>query len=217
MTENQPRVWYSTERTSHGKATQLVSIGMVRERAYGSDEADTLYLINNAVDLNGLRGSQLAHLPVEEDQDFPGYWWWNPAHADRKYLRPLTGLSGIRLAVAQFITCGPEPRNRQLRGYKAAADHVALTRLLDAPDGEMPQGVPDWTYDLRQRQADLGVPDDELPQPVDGTGGHALADAWYAKQIDDALAEAALDRRKPVRPSWLYGPHGRLHATPDAS
>jgi hypothetical protein len=192
MTTGEPHItiWYDTEFLEDGRTIMPISIGMVRERYGQPGEFDELYLINREADLGRIQAhpwlaaNVLPHLPVEQDE--AGMWWWNPDHPDYD---KCVSLADLRRAVMLFVLHDGE--RVQLCSWYASYDHVTLMQLF-GPMSARPQGMPMWTYDLKQRQHELGVPDAELPAPQAGTEHNALADAWYHQQIDWHLRKVML-------------------------
>ena len=192
MTTGKPvtTIWYDTEFLEDGKTIMPISIGMVRERLGEPGEYDTLYLINRSADLGQiaahpwLRNNVLPHLPVEQDE--AGMYWWNPDHPDYRYV---VNPEVMARHVMLFVLGDGNPV--QLCSWYASYDHVMLMQLFGAM-ADRPQGMPMWTYDLKQRQHELGVMDGDLPAPQEGTEHNALADAWYHQQIDWYLRKVML-------------------------
>lgn len=184
-------IWYDTEFLEDGRTIMPISAGMVRERPGQPGEYDTLYVINRDADLGRISAHPwlaehvLPHLPVERDE--AGMYWWNPDHPDYQHALPLSRMAEL---VRLFVVTAPGPR---LVSWYGSYDHVMLMQLW-GPMTARPQGVPMWTYDLRQRQEDLGITDDQLPPPAEGTEHNAIADAWHHQAIDWYLQEQALGR-----------------------
>jgi hypothetical protein len=199
MTDSDDRIttiWYDTEFLEDGQTIMPISVGMVRERPGQPGQFDSLYVINGEADLGRIQAHPwlaehvLPHLPVEQDE--AGMYWWNPDHPDYDKVLPLRKMAGL---VRLFITTAPSPR---LVSWYGAYDHVMLMQLF-GPMIKRPAGVPMWTYDLRQKQAELGVDDAQLPHPADGTEHNAIADAWYHQQIDWYLQERSLTGKLDFR------------------
>lgn len=186
-------IWYDTEFLEDGRTIMPISIGMVRERPGQPGEFDTLYAINREADLGRIEASPwlvqnvLPHLPVEADED--EMHWWNPEHPDSVHAVTRAAMAD---QVHRFM-CTAEG-TVQLRSWYGAYDHVMLAQLF-GPMIARPGCMPMWTYDLRQRQEELGITDDQLPPPAEGTEHSAIADAWHHQQIDWFLREKALAQR----------------------
>lgn len=176
------RIWYDTEFIEDGRTIDLLSIGMVRE------DGHRLYRINGdpatitrAVNHPWLRENVVPHLPVTV---FPAgvgsteYDWKWSDHPDIEFVEPKWL---IATAVEKFITSVSDP---QLRAWYAAYDHVALMQLW-GPMISKPEGVPMWTFDLKQESVMLG----DVPLPAQDPAGehHALHDAEYDQWIDGIL------------------------------
>lgn len=72
--------------------------------------------------------------------------------------------------------------NLVLVSWYSGYDHVRLCQLW-GPMVAKPPHVPMWTYDLRQAQYELGVPDEDLPRRPEGESHDVLSDARYHRQI----------------------------------
>lgn len=194
MTTSNPPVtiWYDTKFYEDGHTIDLLSIGMVRGTTAQPNEFSELYLINREFDLGRahrnpwLVENVLPHLPVEQDE--AGMYWWNPDHPDYQYVATRREIAS---AVFRFtgLHAGSEPV--RLVSWSSSYDHTALMQLY-GPMSKRPEHLPTWTYDLSQRQAELGVTDEQLPQLPEGIAHNALADAWHHQQIDYDLRKRAL-------------------------
>lgn len=189
-------IWYDTEFIEDGRTIDLISIGMVRE------DGEKLYRINgdpaaitNAVNHQWLRENVVPHLPVTVVPATAGWaaageydWKWAD-HPDIEFVEPRWLIAA---AVAQFITSVPDP---QLRAWYAAYDHVALMQLW-GPMKSKPDGVPMWTFDLKQEAERLGNP--RVPEQVEGEDHHALLDAEHDHVIDLFLQQ----REREIWDQW---------------
>jgi len=146
------RYFDDTEFIEDGRTIDLVSIGIV------DDTGREFYAVSTEFDpdkaIPWVRRNVLDQLPSPAD----------PAWRSR---------ASIRNDLLSFLT-GPG-EEIELWAWLAAYDHVALVQLWGAMT-ELPRAVPRFTYELRQRWADLGKPD----LPAAGTDAHdALADARH--------------------------------------
>jgi len=155
------RYFYDTEFIEDGQTIDLISIGVVDETGREFYAVSTEFDPDNAIPW--VRRHVLDQLPSPAD----------PAWRSR---------ARIRDDLLSFLT-GPG-QAIELWAWLASYDHVALAQLW-GPMTELPRAIPRFTYELRQRWADLGKPD----LPVAGPDAHdALADArhnlarWRAMQ-----------------------------------
>lgn len=179
------RIWYDTEFVEDGKTIELLSIGMVRE------DGHTLYRVNGdpaaltrAVNHPWLRENVVPHLPITVIHDGDWDWKWND-HPDIEFVEPRWLIAN---AVEAFITSVPDP---QLRAWYAAYDHVALMQLW-GPMKTKPEGVPMWTFDLKQEAWRLDDP--QVPKQAEGEEHHALRDAEHDREIDRFLEHVEYER-----------------------
>lgn len=178
------RVWYDTEFIENGRTIDLISIGMVREDgaeyyAVSSDSAedDIKSRIQNH---QWLMENVVPHLPVTSKPSYragENSCKWGFYHLDLH--SPLVKPAWvIRNEVTAFLAV-PQ---LQLRAWYGAYDHVVLMQLW----GRMidkPEGIPMWTFDLKQEADRLGNPQ----VPDWGTEHNALDDAKRAREIDRFL------------------------------
>jgi hypothetical protein len=175
------KIWYDTEFIDNGRTIELISIGMVRE------DGEKLYRVNGdprilsvAVNHPWLRLHVVPRLPVTVIKAYiDGIYDWKWAdHPDIEFVEPRWLIAS---AVRKFITDVPDP---QLRAWYAAYDHVALMQLW-GPMISKPEGVPMWTFDLKQWCWLLG--DRKLPAQDPATEHHELHNAEYGREIDKIL------------------------------
>lgn len=172
------RYFYDTEFIDDGVTIGLLSIGVVDEdgREFYAINANPRVMFR-AVQHPWLRENVLPHLPVTlRSPETAGNlisppswrWQWNPAHPAYKRVMAHQQIARELLSFLAPRECEPE-----LWAYFAAYDHVAFAQLW-GPMSELPEGLPMFTRDLRQRWEDVGRP----PMPVQESGQHdALADA----------------------------------------
>lgn len=150
------RFFYDCEFIEDGVTIDLVSIGVVDE------EGREFYAVSTEFDPDRagawVRRNVLPKLPSPGD----------PAWRSRRQIRD---------DLLAFVTRTPNPGRSsvELWAWFAAYDHVALAQLW-GPMPELPQQLPRFTRDLRQRWEDVGKP--ALPKaPQDAHD--ALADARH--------------------------------------
>lgn len=192
------KIFYDTEFLEDGHTIELISIGMVAE------DGRELYLVNQGIVDGSLYDRIRSHewlmqnvipglpLLVNSDgqtmyrapspDDYPGGFVLD--HRDSRIVpRAL-----IRNAVHHFILDTPDP---QLWAWYGAYDHVAYAqlfgRMIDLPDG-----MPMFTCDLKQRAAELGDP--RVPEQAAGQH-NALADARHNRTIAAFLDSVARDNQ----------------------
>lgn len=149
------RYFYDTEFIEDGDTIDLVSIGVVDEngREY--------YAVSTEFDPD--RAGEWVRRNVLDKLPSPG----DPAWRSR---------AQIRADLVEFFTAPGD--DVELWAWVAAYDHVVLCQLF----GDMralPQRIPRWTHELKQRWEDLGRPD--LPAAADDAHD-ALVDARHNVQ-----------------------------------
>jgi 3' exoribonuclease, RNase T-like len=195
------KIWYDFEFIENGSTIDVISLGMVRE----SDDAE-YYAVNSELAFDDqfakrvknhrwlmenvwphlpLRGYKTKLASVGRDTrqvlDTPGVIDTSDASVRPVHL--------IAAEARDFILAAPNP---QLRGWYCAYDHVLLMQLWGSMMNK-PEGIPMWSYDLKQEADRLGNPD--VPGQK-GNEHNALADARHNRIIDLFLADYA--SRKPV-------------------
>lgn len=177
------KIWYDTEFVEDGRTIRLLSIGMVREDGtkYYAISGDPR-TISDAVDHEWLRKHVIPHLPVRPIPAEHGWdWKWINDHPDIQRVLPKWLIAD---QVRSFIRgAGPAV---QMRAWYGSYDHVALMWLW----GQMikkPDGVPMWTWDLKQEAERLGNP--QLPPQPAGEEHHALNDAIWTRDADRWLSD----------------------------
>jgi hypothetical protein len=202
------RIFYDCEFLEDGTGIDLISIGMV------DDGGRELYLINRdapwrriATDPEcvWLRDNVIPHLPRTEITPA------NPCGIDYEHpaVKPKVEIAE---RVRHFITEPEAPIDRgrpaQLWAWFGAFDHVVLSwlwgRMIDHPPG-----VPMFTCDIRQKQAELGDP--WLPEQESGEHD-AIADARY-NRVRFALLDGIAAGR--IRIERIDGQPELAHAGPD--
>jgi hypothetical protein len=181
------RIVYDTEFIDDGLSITPLSIAMVR------DDGAELYAVTDditamarAADSAWLRDNVLRWLPVTVDLradlghgQISAHVSWDDEHPDYEKLRSLDEIADM---VEDFVLERPNP---QLWAYYGSYDHVLYAQLF-GPMSELPNGMPMYTLDIKQRAVELGDP--VLPSlPLNATvaerfGGvrmehHALYDA----------------------------------------
>ncbi|WP_149264311.1 3'-5' exoribonuclease [Actinomadura sp. K4S16] len=181
------KIYYDTEFHEQGPDSpiDLISIGMVTE--HGSE----LYAVSSEFDQNAVRAN--PWLVENVWPSLPTYKHpkgvrcaCGPGHLDRAH-PDVRSRPQIARMVQRFITAVPDP---VLVAYYGSYDHVVLAQLWGRM-ADMPEGVPMWTWDIRQEMHCLGV--DELPRQEEGQH-NALADARHNKVMDDYLTGVRLRR-----------------------
>lgn len=166
-------IWYDTEFLEDGRTIELISIGMVADdgREYYAVNADMPvqriyahpWLMANVAPTLPLRDIHSKHLIAVD--------------TTRPEVKPPFVIAN---EVREFIQATPGP---QLRAWYGAYDHVVLMQLW-GPMVNKPEGIPMWTYDLKQEAERLGC----TSIPEQATGEHnALADARHNRVIDHEL------------------------------
>ncbi|MBE9373136.1 polyadenylate-specific 3'-exoribonuclease AS [Saccharopolyspora sp. HNM0983] len=162
------RYFYDCEFIEDGTTIDLVSIGVV-------DEA----------------GREFYAVSTEFDAARAGSWVRRnvlpqlPPPADRRW----RSRSAIRDELYDFLSPRSGGAQIELWAWFAAYDHVALAQLWGSMPA-LPQRIPKFTRDLRQRWEDVGKP--KLP-PAPNNAHDALADARHNLQRWEAIEQA---RRK---------------------
>jgi 3' exoribonuclease, RNase T-like len=146
------RFFYDCEFVEDGRTIDLVSIGVVDETGREFYAVSTEFDESRAIPW--VREHVFAQLPPPGDKV-----WRSRAQ--------------IREELFAYLTAPGE--GVQLWAWYSAYDHVALCQLWGPMTG-LPQAIPRFTHELRQRWEDLGRP--PLPAaPADQH--HALADARH--------------------------------------
>ena len=146
------RYFYDTEFIEDGDTIDLVSIGIVDESGREYYAVSTEFNPDKAVEW--VRRNVLDKLPSPSDRA-----WKSPER--------------IRAEIVEFL--GASVGRVELWAWVAAYDHVVLCQLF----GDMralPQHIPRWTHELKQRWEDLGSP--PLPTAT-GDVHDALVDARH--------------------------------------
>jgi 3' exoribonuclease, RNase T-like len=186
------KIWYDTEFLENGSTIDLISIGMVREHddaeyyavnselAFDDEFARRVknhkWLMENVWPHLPLRGYTTKLVSVGREThraiDSPGM-----IDTSSTSVRPV---HLIAAEVRKFILDAPDP---QLTGWYCAYDHVLLMQLWGAM-ARKPEGIPMWSYDLKQEADRLGNP--QVPGQ-EGSEHYALADARHNRVIDRFL------------------------------
>lgn len=182
-------IWYDTEFLEDGKTIELISIGLVAEIP-GHPQLREYYAVNEDI---GYFQNESVHNKIRSN-----YWLMKnviqklgPVKTTGSPPEPNFTLDStsvlvkpkrlIANEVREFIL---EAENPELRAWYAAYDHVALMQLW-GPMARKPEGIPMWTYDLKQECERLGNP--EVPQQDPENEHNALADAHHDRKIEDFL------------------------------
>lgn len=139
------KVFYDTEFIEFPNTIQLISIGMVKENGeeyYAVAEFDEKYLKYNSW--------------VEENV-VPILWQGIEGLQERK------PLAVIKEEILEFL--GPDYDEVQLCGYYADYDHVIFCWLFGAMV-DLPEGLPMYTWDLKQYIEDNNYLGDHAVNPV---------------------------------------------------
>lgn len=170
------RIFYDTEFVEDGRTIGLLSIGLVADNG---DEyyavVDDTGLLARAAANPWLRDNVLSSLPVREYADGTGgtRWDWWPDHRDYDRIKTRGEIADD---VERFVRSYPDP---QLWAWYAAYDHVAYAQLFGRMI-DLPEGMPMFTCDLKQRAVELGDP--RVPEQQAGEH-NALADARHNRTI----------------------------------
>ena len=186
------RFFYDTEFLEDGKTIELISIGIVQ------DNGSEYYAVNSDMPVDRI---------TRNDWLLNNVWPHLPLRGYRSTLATVGGRTQRRTAdagcldmtsplvkphwvirneVREFLAVEGEGEGDQneLWADYAAYDHVALAQLF-GPMIRLPEWVPMFTHDLRQRLSELGNP----RVPEQETGNHnALDDARHVKAVFDYIA-----------------------------
>lgn len=168
------RVFYDTEFLENGRTIRLVSIGMVDEdgRTYYAVVNDE-ELMQDAMLHPWLPDNVMVHLPGYLDTRSGRRWVWDRAHKD---FGAVKSRAQIAADVATFLLEPGVPL--ELWAWFGAYDHVALAQLF-GPMVAMPEGVPMFTHELRQRWEESGSPG----LPAQHSQHNALTDAYWDRAV----------------------------------
>lgn len=162
------KYWYDTEFYEDGERIHLISIGIVAE------DGRELYLESDFL---------WAHMVP------PGHWLWDNVWPHLRFDGTHTKQE-IAEQVKNFITLDNTEFGHELWGYYSSYDHVVLAQLFGRMV-DMPEGVPWFTMDVKQRLVELQKrtwSKLELPKQA-STEHHALADAWWTREAWDYLED----------------------------
>lgn len=172
------KTFYDTEfyETGPKHPVRFISLGAVRE------DGEELYLItNNLYTLNRanqnewMRENVIQHLPVKQDRS--GRLSWDVQHVDYHRVLPNEAIAGLWRDFVLDYDRVNEFDKPELWAYYGAYDHLVVSqlfgRMIDLPDG-----MPMYTMDIKQRWHTEGKP--ELPRQKEGAH-RALDDARWNK------------------------------------
>lgn len=170
------KYWYDTEFYEDGSRIHLISIGIVCQdgREYYCENSDFDWDI--VPPDHWIVGNVKPHL-----------------HSSGKFAsqgeeyKPKTDIAED---VRRFITLEGQDFNNELWGYYSSYDHVVLAQLFGRMV-DMPEGVPWFTLDVKQRLVELQKRTWnklELPKQA-STEHHALADAWWTRDAWEYLED----------------------------
>jgi len=164
------KFFYDCEFMEEPGYLKLISIGVV-----GEQPAQEFYACN----LDAVPGFKRANTWVKNNvlprlPDINHSVWMSEEH--------------IRDSLSQFIGYS-ESRPVELWSYFADHDHVLLCwlfgRMVDLPDG-----MPQYTMDIKQLADHMNIPGNKLPEHK-GEAHNALEDAKYHKELFDYLVTQA--------------------------
>ncbi|UVK60052.1 DnaQ-like exonuclease [Streptomyces phage Spilled] len=170
------KIFYDTEfyETGPDEPVRFISLGAVRddgERLYLI--TNNLYVLNRANENPWLRENVISHLPVKQNDD--GSLSWDTQHPDYARVLPNEAIAGLWRDFVLDYDPAYEFDKPELWAYYGAYDHVVVSqlfgRMIDLPDG-----MPMYTMDIKQRWHNEGRP--PLPEQ-EGSEHNALADALW--------------------------------------
>jgi hypothetical protein len=173
------RVFYDTEFIDDGRTIDLISIGAI------DDAGREFYRV--VADANWSAASRHPFVREHVLPQLPGGWvserhrLWHPdLDAPEMAMHDEIGDEFLTW-VMEGVPSGETYDDVRLWAYYSAYDHVALAQLY-GPMAQMPNVLPFWTGDLRQRMDDLGISKEALP--VQDKGHHnALDDARWNREV----------------------------------
>jgi hypothetical protein len=183
------KYFYDCKFVEVGRTVDLISIGIVAAdgREYYAVALEAPWelvlrhpwLMRNVV--QHLPGSGVA-TPIgysETATDIPAgeKWFWQP-DVTSVLVKPRQSIAN---EAREFFGFDP-PEDVELWSWHGAYEHGALSKLW--VPGNRPEGLPDWTNNLKQEHVRQGSP--ELPTREPGEH-NALADARYNMAIAKAL------------------------------
>lgn len=150
------RIYHDWEFLEDGRTIQPIAVAMV------TDDGRSLYRVFEEIEEEPLRtriaehgwlmANVVPHLPLNRLSFEPfALEHSSPAVATR---------DGIREDVMNFLGGYDSPI--ELWGWYSSYDHVCLAQLFGKMI-DLPDYVPMWTNDLRQRLAEFNLPDSALP------------------------------------------------------
>lgn len=190
--------FYDTEFLETGASLDIISIGIVCEdgREYYAVNADAPWdriaqhgwLMANVVPSLPRLGGEARQRWIDSRAQQRS----NPVYLDHSD-RSVKPKPQIAHEVKRFLLSYGTP---ELHAWYGSFDHVCLAWLF-GPMSDMPEGIPYWTYDLKQEATRLGLTDDDLPQQTSGVH-NALADARHnvvrARFLEQVAAERESQR-----------------------
>lgn len=182
------KIFYDTEfyETGPKHPVRFISLGAVRE---DNKElyliTNNLYLLNRANQNSWMAENVIRHLPVKLDR--AGRLAWDTAHPDYKYVYPNETIAELW----KDFVLDYQPQHQfdkpELWAYYGAYDHVVVSQLFGRMI-DLPEGMPMYTMDIKQRWHNEGKPG--LPEQEDNAH-KALDDARWNKVAYEYLDEYA--------------------------
>ncbi len=182
------RTFYDTEFLEVGpeEPVRFISLGAVRE---DGEElyliTNNLYVLNRANENEWMRQNVISQLPVKQAAD--NSLAWDTQHPDYARVLPNEAIAGLWRDFVLDYESRFEFDTPELWAYYGAYDHVVVSQLF----GRMiylPDGMPMYTMDIKQRWHNEGKPG--LPTQ-EGSEHNALDDARWNKVAYDYLDEYA--------------------------
>jgi hypothetical protein len=180
------KTFYDTEflETGPDEPVRFISLGAVRE---DGEElyviTNNLYVLNRANGNEWMRENVIRHLPVKENGS--GRLAWDTQHVDYHRVLPVEVIAGLWRDFVIDYSHEHEFDKPELWAYYGAYDHVVVSQLFGRML-DLPEGMPMYTMDIKQRWHNEGKPG--LPEQ-EVNAHRALDDARWNKLAYEYMDE----------------------------
>jgi len=180
------KTFYDTEflETGPDEPVRFISLGAVRE---DGEElyviTNNLYVLNRANENEWMRENVIRHLPVKENGS--RRLAWDTQHVDYHRVLPNEVIAGLWRDFVIDYSHEHEFDKPELWAYYGAYDHVVVSQLFGRML-DLPEGMPMYTMDIKQRWHNEGKPG--LPEQ-EVNAHRALDDARWNKLAYEYLDE----------------------------